>query len=45
MTAVVSGLDIDIRRIDLEKTLDWIYSEPRNKSQLNKMLLELIPAN
>ena len=45
MTAVVSGLNIDIKRIDLEKTLNWIYSEPRNKSQINKMLLELIPTN
>ena len=34
-----------VTNFDLEKTLDWIYSEPRNKSQLNKMLLELIPAN
>jgi len=43
MTTVVSEVTIEIKRIDLERTLDLIYSEEPKKSELRDLVKKLVP--
>jgi len=43
MTTVVSEVTIEIKRIDLEKTLDLLYSEESKRSELQDLVKNLVP--
>jgi len=43
MTTVVSEVTIEIKRIDLENTLDLLYSEKPKKSELQELVKKLVP--